>query len=232
MDLGVRQIRTAGKGSGSIELTLPAELRDLVGLPCKVTLRDGSRPDIVLRPDLGRVHDAFSALWHPMQAALMPEDPTAFPSSAFEFGLHPRAASADVPFLCWRDGLLLAAYPPYEAAAVSRTVAAFAQAMAADLGLDPDLAIGFGTACGWRLAGAAPAADAQEACDLVALHLPRGRPPLAAAGGDLDAAFWALAAPALNATADLFAAWTADPARHAVLRAAWRRGRAIELNGD
>ena len=52
MDLGVRQIRSAGKGSGSIELTLPADLRDLVGLQCRIMLRDGSRPDIVLQPDL------------------------------------------------------------------------------------------------------------------------------------------------------------------------------------
>lgn len=232
MDLGVRQIRTAGKGSGSIELTLPAELRDLVGLPCKVTLRDGVRPDIVLRPDLQHVHAAFNALWHPMQAALMPEDPTAFPSTAFEFGLYPRAGRSDIPFLCWRDGLALASAPPHDPAAVSRTLAAFAQVLAPDIGLDPELAAGFGAACGWRLTGVAPAADAQEASDLVALHLPRGRSPLNAADGAVDAAFWSLAAPVLNATADLFAEWTADPARHAALRAAWRRGRFIELNGD
>ena len=91
MDLGVRHIRTAGKGSGSIELTLPAELRDLVGLPCRIVLRDGSRPDIVLQPDLQRALIAFATLWQAMARGLLRdgvasaggEDPPKLPVAAF-----------------------------------------------------------------------------------------------------------------------------------------------------
>ena len=118
MDLGVRQIRTSGKGSGSIELTLPAGLRDLVGLPCRVILRDGSRPDIVLQPDLRHALAAFKTVWHAMGAAVVPDDaktsimPVALPLGEFAFGLQPRATGGEMPYLCWRDGLALAALGP------------------------------------------------------------------------------------------------------------------------
>jgi len=230
MDLGVRQIRTAGKGSGSIELTLPADLRDLVGLPCRITLRDGNRPDIVLQPDLQRAHRAFAMLWHAMADVLLTDD-TPFPLPDFTFGLHPRYGGNPAPFLSWRDGLALAGPPPHDAAAVSRTLATFGQVMAPLIDIDPALSAAFGAACGFLLTGAPPTPDAQQACDLVALHLADTRPPL----GALDATgspFWLLAEPVLAAAAGLFAAWTADPAGHATLCAAWRRGRSIEMSGD
>jgi hypothetical protein len=231
MDLGVRQIRTAGKGSGSIELTLPAEFRDLVGLPCKVTLRDGSHPDIILRPDLARVHQAFSDLWQRMVEAVLPDDPSAFPSTAFGFGLRPRIGGEE-PYLCWRDGLALAGPPPHEAEALCRTLAAFGQVLAPDLGIDPLLTAQFGTACGWRLTGASCLPDAQEIQDLVSLHLAPYRPALAASDQEINEAFWETAAPQLNALADLFGDFSVNSANYARLRAAWRRGRCVELSGQ
>lgn len=175
MDLGVRQIRTSGKGSGSIELTLPTDLRDLVGLPCRIILRDGSRPDIVLQPDLRRAHQAFSELWQAMATALLPGDAEipAFPVGAFGFGLHPRGRGGDLPFLCWRDGLVLAAAAPHDPDAVSRTLAALGHAMAQGLSIDPALGFAFGAACGYLVAGVPPTSDGQEACDIaaVALHV-------------------------------------------------------------
>lgn len=237
MDLGVRQIRTAGKGSGSIELTLPADLRALVGLPCRIMLRDGSRPDIVLQPDLRGALSSFSALWTAMAGVILREDadPPSLPLPAFSFGLQPRAGGGDLPFLCWRDGLTLAAPPPYDPAAISRTIAAFGQVLAADLKIAAALAAGFGAACGYLLAGVAANVDGQEACDLAAAALHRtieAPTQRASVDGFLGDDFWRQAAPLLWATTDLFAAWTADPTAHAALRAAWRRGRTIEMSGD
>lgn len=233
MDLGVRQIRTSGKGSGSIELTLPADLRDLVGVPCRIILRDGSRPDIVLQPDLQTAHRAFSALWRAVATTLLRNDanPPALPLAAFGFGLQPRAGDGGMPFLCWRDGLALAAPPPHAAGAVSRTVAAFCHALAAPLGIDPALASGFGAACGTLLSGVPATSDAQEARDLAALHLdqPNIAPPLAYAGDAMGDAFWRLGAPLLTAIAELFAGWTTDPSAHATLRAVLRRGRSSAM---
>jgi hypothetical protein len=237
MDLGVRQIRTAGKGSGSIELTLPADLRALVGLPCRIMLRDGSRPDIVLQPDLRGALSAFSLLWTAMAGILLRQDadPPSLPLPAFSFGLQPRAGGGGLPFLCWRDGLALAASPPYDPATLARTIAAFGLVLASDLEIAPALAAGFGAACGYLLCGAPANADGQEACDLAAAALHRthqAQAPLASIEGALDDDVWHRAAPLLIATADLFAAWTADPAAHIALRAAWRRGRTIEMSGD
>ena len=139
-----------------------------------------------------------------------------------------------MPFLYWRDGLALAAPPPHAAGALSRTVAAFCHVLAATLNIDPVLAGGFGAACGHVLSGAPATSDTQEACDLAALHLdqPNVAPPLTCHGDAMGNAFWRLAAPLLTATADLFANWTTNPSAHASLRAAWRRGRSIEMSGD
>lgn len=231
MDLGVRQIRTAGKGSGSIELTLPSELRDLVGVPCKVTLRDGNRPDIVLRPDLQRVHDALERLWQPMVQILLPDAPTPFPTAAFTYGLQPRSGGYG-PYLCWRDGLALAGVEPYDASAVSRTLSAFAQAMAGDIGIAPALAPGFGAACGARLTGMVPDPVEQEACDLAARHLSAATPPLVQAHQALGDLFWQAAAPVLRAVSNLFTDFTADRVNHARLRAAWTRSKDIARGGE
>lgn len=239
MDLGVRHIRTAGKGSGSVELTLPTEFRDLVGLPCRITLRDGNRPDIVLQPDLRRAHAAFAELWAAMAAALLPQDTTApaLPLGAFSFGLQPQAGGNERPFLCWRDGLSLAAEPPHEPAAVGRTVAALAQAIAAYLPIASHLAASFGAVCGALAAGAVVAPDGQEAYDLAAAALPAvvteaADTADACASGVRSPIFWQHTEPRLAGIADLFAQWTSDPDRYAALRAAWRRGRSIEMGGD
>jgi hypothetical protein len=236
MDLGVRQIRTAGKGSGSIELTLPSELRDLQGLPCRIMLRDGGRPDIVLQPDLRRARTAFSALWRGMAASLLSDqtDTPALPMAAFTFGLQPRTSLGDMPFLCWRDGLALAGAAPHEPHAVARTLAALAQAVAVELDIATPLAFGFGVACGYLVAGVVASPDGQEACDLAATALhtlsPASAVEACAAGVESDA-FWRHAAPRLVAVADLFLGWSADPGSYERLRAAWRRGREIEMSG-
>jgi hypothetical protein len=166
-----------------------------------------------------------------MSRILLPDEPCTFPSTAFIFGLQPRSGN-DGPYICWKDGLALAGMEPYDPAAVSRTLAAFAQAMAEDIGIAPALASGFGAACGARLTGMVPDFVDQEACDLAALHLPAITPPLTQADQALNKTFWDLAAPVLRSVANLFADFTTDPSNHARLRAAWRRGRAIELDGE
>jgi hypothetical protein len=243
MDLGIRQIRTAGKGSGSIELTLPAELRDLVGLPCRILLSDGSRPDIVLQPDLRQARDIFASIWNAMASALLPLDGgregrghlPELPLSAFSFALQPRSPNGERPFLSWRDGLALAAAAPHDPQAVSRTIAALGQALAGKLDIDPAFAGGFGAACGFLLAGVATSSDEQEARDLVAdalrPHIVPDRTAEACACGIMSDVFWHYATPKLSAIAEVFLGWNADPAGHAALRAAWRRGRAIEMSG-
>jgi len=111
MDLGTRSIRSAGLGSGSIELTLPASLRPLPGLPCRISLRDGHRPEIALVPDLSPARAAFARLAAALEQALGLA-PEALPLGEFAVALQPVALPADLPRLAWTDGLALAAPHP------------------------------------------------------------------------------------------------------------------------
>jgi hypothetical protein len=232
MDFGTRQIRTAGRGSGSVELTLPGQLRGLVGLPCRIVLHDGERPDIVLQPDMARAREGFSALWAELALALLGEPVPPFPAPAFCFGLLPRHG-APAPYLCWQDGLALgagAAGPE----AVARSIAACAGQMAADLAIAPALAAAFGAVCGFTAIGRVAFPEWQVHCDVasVALASHEAWQPghaFAHAPDTRAAAFWARLKPGLCGVADVFAGWSQPGSAYPALRAAWRRGRSIEL---
>lgn len=68
--LGTRRIRSAGRTSGSIEITLPAQLRALEGVRCRLTAREGTRPEIVIQPDCSAAQALFADLWQKLAASL------------------------------------------------------------------------------------------------------------------------------------------------------------------
>ena len=63
MYLGRRKIRSAGRTSGSIEITLPVKLQSLKGVSCTIEVRDGLRPEIVLQPNFSDVQGLIRMLW-------------------------------------------------------------------------------------------------------------------------------------------------------------------------
>lgn len=238
MDLGIRQIRTAGKGSGSVELTLPGTLRGLVGLPCRITLHDGVQPDIVLRPDFSAASAAFAAVWRGLARALIPEfcadAAESFPQDAFSYGLLPLPAGPGGPYLCWQDGLALAMRDS-DGAPPARAIAACAAQLAPDLGILPGLADAFGAACGFLAAGRMAFPAWQMPCDVTAAQFARAslwRPGQAWDDSPNIHAnpFWMRLGPGLATCAALFAAWSLPGSAYPALCAAWRRGRSIELN--
>ena len=96
------------------------------------------------------------------------------------------------------------------------------------------LAAGFGAAVAHAATGLILEPEDQEACDIAAAALAtEGERP---GGLRLDDAFaekaWRGLAPRLARLVALHQDWTDDPARHAALAAAWRRGVALELSGD
>ena len=232
MDLGIRSIRSAGQGSGSIEVTLPASLRPLNGLPCTLQLRDGLRPEIVLLPDLRPARDAFARLWS-LLAATLDLAAGSLPLADLDARLQPAAAEGR---LAWTDGLALAAAPPHPPDCLARPLRAMARQLAAPLGIAPAYAAGFGAALAQAVAGGAPPPEDLEACEIAAsLLAAAGLAPAGAAAraeDAFDAGLWAAAAPALHRLVDLHLDWTADPAPLAALRRAWRQGVALELTGD
>ncbi len=248
----MRQIRTAGKGSGSVELTLPGALRGLVGLPCRILLHDGEQPDIVLQPALSEARAAFAAVFRACALALLGDPAPPFDPAAFRFGLltQPPAGAAMIqgpPALCWQDGLALAAAtapgsdavrdsdPGAGAPATGRVVAACAEVLAGELGIVPSLAARFGAVCGFLAAGRMVVPAWQEACDIAAARLaaqPSWQPGAAAGLDPRLSAFWARLGPGLLAASDLFAALSQDEAAYPDLQAAWRRGHAMETTRD
>jgi len=236
MELGVRQIRTAGKGSGSIELTLPSALRQLVGLPCRITLHDGERLDILLRPDLTAATAAFATIWRSLARVFARDLAGAadhFPTGAFAFGLLPRRGLAGAPYLCWQDGLALSLGNP-EQAAIARSIAACATHLSGGLGISADLGDAFGAACGFLAGGRMMFAEWHAPCDIVASQMSScvWQPGAALANSSCVTSdqFWSQFTPGITACADLFAAWSLSGSAYPALRAAWLRGRSIELN--
>ncbi len=236
MEFGTRSIRSAGQGSGSVEVTLPPAFRGLAGLPCRVALRDGLRPELVLQPDLAAARMAFGQLWALLVDAMGIEG-GGVPLADCAITLWPASdAPGAMPRLAWSDGLALAGPAPHAAFALARSVAALAQLAAPRRGIAPGLAADFGAACAHALAGATVHPAQQAACDIGAAMLAAAglghEAALALAAEDAGSdAFRAAAAPRIAKLADQHGEWTDDPARHADILVAWRRGVALELSG-
>jgi hypothetical protein len=137
--------------------------------------------------------------------------------------------------LSWADGLALARPAQgLDEAALARTVAGFGTALAHHLSIGVRYAAGFGATCGMLAAAVCPFQDWQEPVDIAASNLAdqgawRPGTPLRAASPS-DKAFWDMCSPMFAAASELFANWSDNDAGYAELSAAWRRGRAFELN--
>jgi len=236
MEFGTRSIRSAGQGSGSVEVTLPPAFRGLAGLACRVALRDGLRPELVLQPDLAAARTAFGRLWS-LLADAMGIGGGNVPLVECEMTLWPaREAPGPMPRLAWADGLAMSGAGPHDAAAVGRSVAALAQLAARKRGISAALHQEFGAACGHALSGIVVHPALQAACDIGAALLAGSGyaqdAALALAAEDLtSSAFRDAAIPRLVRLADQHLEWTDDPARHVAMVVAWRRGVALELGG-
>ena len=98
MELGTRGIRSSGRGSGSIEITLPSRLRALSGLNCQITWQDSPVPQVTLTPDLSLARAALVRLWGLLLPALkLPPQPL----PAIQVSLNGGTA------LVWADALSL-----------------------------------------------------------------------------------------------------------------------------
>jgi hypothetical protein len=178
--------------------------------------------------------DAFAKLWRDLAGALVGEPAPGFPAATFTYGLLPRPAAPDSPYLCWEDGMALAARSA-EPEAIARSIAACAQALAAELAIAPPLAGAFAAVCGFAAIGRTAFPEWQLPCDIAAAELaaqPGWRPgsALSVVSDSGAAAFWRALKPSLCATSELFAAWSLPDSAYPALRTAWHRGRSIELN--
>jgi len=236
MQLAKRNIRSSGRNSGSIEITLPVELAVLEGVPCQVGLRDGLLPEIVLQPDLCDIVPVFETLWDRLGLGL--ENVGAigdFAEADYALGLFPEAKWAVRPSLAYADGLLIRRSCEVELDVGSRALEAFARLVESmmavaggRLGLSDGLAVLFGNQVAYLLSGGAiTARDAFMGG--FASHAIAS--PFAAGGSRaklLSAAPWRDAQPELARLYDQFATWDDEPESLAKTREHWYRARRFE----
>ena len=117
MHFGNRNIRSAGRGSGSVEVTLPVELGVLEGIACRLDLRDGLAPEIVLQPDLQVIMPVFEKLWELLSMGLEEIDEIGdFAEADYGFGLFGTAKLGAMPSLAYADALVDSSQPRRHAA--------------------------------------------------------------------------------------------------------------------
>ena len=109
--IGIRKVRSAGRASGSIEITLPPELAALEGMDCRIVLRDGARPEIVLEPDLAPAIAVFTRAWTRLRTLLhLAGDIGDFPAQECDLVLLPGQRHNGRPLLiysrAWQVSLL------------------------------------------------------------------------------------------------------------------------------
>lgn len=240
MHMGSRGIRSAGRGSGSVELTLPVDLAVLEGVTCHIELRDGLLPEVVLRPDLAFLRSVFEAVWDRLAVGLETVGEIGgFAESDYVTGLFCDGPQAGRPGLSYANALMVRHAPKagepaagdgrgraLEAAA--RLIEAMATLAGQRLGLSFDMATLFGNQVAYAATGAPLAmVDAFVRGSLADICGDVGwcrDDPLAVDG-------WVAARPRLARLYDRLAAWDADDGGLREQREHWYRAHRVGPHG-
>ena len=248
MNLGNRRIRSAGRTSGSVEITLPALLQVLEGINCHLLVREGLRPEIVLQPDLSAAQDLFQMLWHKLQLGLaeIGELPD-FAMADFSLTLFPLQHWQERPPLSYADALVVLQSQKNASAAgasasgngkndskgqedaLARLVAFLTVTAAYHLGLKGKFALAFGDAVAYVMTGNPTNLGTDFERGMAHrlfwgdafLQAPSVRP-----FSDL---VWQQSRPALRRMFDQFVTWQESPATCAIARDQWYRALTVEL---
>lgn len=233
MNSGYRRVRSSGRTSGSVEITLPTELHILEGVDCRLTIRDGVRPEIVLQPDLSRAHAVFESLWDKLRQSLEESgDIGEFSLADFKLSLFPSNLWQPHPPLFYVDALTVLSELPDStrdtSEALSRLLAGLAMGMANHLGLAGALVMAFGDAVAYLITGVSPGLGTDFERGMAHLAFWENRParPL---GSYSDDHVWTWAKPGLQRVFEEFVALQQNPQEYQHARDKWYRGLRIEV---
>jgi hypothetical protein len=231
MRLGTRKVRSAGRTSGSVEITLPVEVQALTGIGCEITLQDGVQPQIVLQPDLSVAQALFIELWEMLREGLGDVgDVGDFVLSDFNVALLPPRHWHERPPLSYHDALTLQGYIEQQApstriqnsAALLRLITFLAINAGYRLGLREQIAIAFGDALGYLVTGVSGGHGSEFERDAALAAYGAGQRLVA---GQITALSidddWTVAQEGLRRVYELFAAWQEDPAEYEAARNRW-----------
>ncbi len=234
MYLGTRRVRSAGRTSGSIEVTLPTQLQDLEGVDCRLIVRDGPRPEIVLQPDLSAAQALFHRLWQSLCLGLGEiEEIGDFSFAHFAMTFLPPGHWQERPPLAYADALSVlrwrAGQANGEPEGLSRLLAFLAVALGHRLGLKDAFALAFGVAVTYLMTGnslglgtdfergMAYRLFTDEGCATQGAHFLFG-----------DGA-WRQAQPGLRRVFHQFCLWQDNPQVYALARERWYRALSVEM---
>jgi hypothetical protein len=153
-----RKVRSAGRSSGSIEITLPPEVQELEGIECRLILRDGARPEIVIQPDISLANAIFAEQWQKLQVAFSRiGDIGPFRMADFDVSFLPPRHWTERPPLSYRDALALHrarhAAVEMDPSGYSHVITFLSVGAAYRLGLHDRYALVFGVIAGYVVSG-------------------------------------------------------------------------------
>lgn len=237
MQFGRRNIRSSGRGSGSVEITLPVDLAALEGVACGVELRDGLIPELVLRPDFSFLAAIFGVAWQRLALGLETVDDVGeFSEGDYVLGLFAERGLPGRPCLAYADALTArraiddhgADGPDVRMSgleAFARMFEALATVAGTRLGLAPEMAELLGNQIAYAATDAPlPSLDAFA------------RGALAELSGEigwcreepLSEARWRAAQPVVRRLYARIAAWNDDGTQLETARDHWYRARRVE----
>ena len=228
MYLGMCKIRSAGRTSGSIEITLPPALQTFTGLGCRVVVRDGLQPEIVLQLDLAKAKSLLEALWQKLSLALgASESVDDFTPSAFMLTLLPPRH--------WQRGLPLAYADVFcltrsgenwgtgDSEALARLLSVLGAAIGGALGLQQAFALGFGDAVAYVITQASAGFGTDFERSMAAGLSQRAQLSRRPLVSPLDDEFWLECEPALQRIHEQFLSWQNNPDQYDTARQQWYR---------
>lgn len=233
-----RKVRSSGRTSGSIEITLPPEMHALEGIECRLILCDGARPEIVIQPDVSLAEIIFADLWEQLRVAFNQiGDIGDFTLSDFNVSFLPPRHWHDRPPLSYRDALAI--YRAHQGqfqmdnSGLSHVITFLTVGAAYRLGLKDRYALVFGVIVGYLVSGMSAGHGADFEQDL-ALQLFNGSADTAAGqpGNYEDAAViplgalfteqhWERAQEGFKRIFDQVQRWQNDPASYEAVRRKW-----------
>lgn len=242
MDWGSRRIRSAGRTSGSVEITLPTEMQALEGVECRLVLRDGARPEIVLQPDVSLAEMVFAELWERLRLAFRQiGDIGDFSLADFDVGLLPPRYWHDKPPLSYQDALAIhrarqkKAGPQRfrEAAGLTHVVTFLAVDAAYRLGLEGRFALAFGVVVGYLVSGMSAGHGADFERDVaLTLFEGAGKTALAPIGSLFLKERWEEAQEGFKRVYDRFREWQENPAAYEAARQKWWEALTVETGSS
>ena len=242
MDWGNRRIRSAGRTSGSVEITLPAEIQALEGVECRLVLRDGARPEIVLQPDVSLAEKVFAELWERLRRAFQKiGDIGDFSLADFDVGLLPARYWHDKPPLSYQDALAIHRSRQEEAGAgrlregsgATHVVTFLAVDAGYRLGLEGRFALALGVVVGYLVSGMSAGHGADFERD-VALTLFEGgkKAALSPIGSLFDTERWEDAQEGFKRIFDRFRQWQEHPGEYEAARQKWWEALTVETGAS